>query len=591
MNKLAKYIVYLLVSVIMTGTITSCADDLRKEFYNPDKVTEPQYNLLFASALTQTHLFRYEYGPVYHYMRGFTKMLGLGVSPLYLDASQNSTIIQPWLDWSGVEFNKAIFEKTNVDYSKNLNAMTLLYNVMTEEEKARNAVYVYCSDIVRGYAFQRSTDMYDDIPYSEAGGAFEGVFYAKYDTQDFIYADIMTKLKDAAAGLSSFTFASDMDEVRFSSADILCKGSIDQWIRFANSLRLRMAMRLCHVKPEEAIATIRELVNENLLILEYEQNIGIEEQDKVNAFAVTFFRGIDERGYECGAPETIIKDIMNYEYQPGDENGIPADRHDYDPRLFAMFQPDIHNRYIGLPLIMADTAKLSDYYTAQEIYDMFNFIDAEEHVWSENRIPAMYNRKTYFNFDMLYPVMHAPEVHLLLAEAAIRWPGDFSDIDPAEHIRKAIDISTRFYYQTNMGNTYGPSSTPALQHVKESASVSELDEAHLSDYCNFAAEKFNSLNTQEKLKFIFDQKFVDMNILNPYEIYNEARRLVKDLNGQLPLLPTPNIVFMDRFYYPDSESRDNPDNFQAVTYKNNHTTPVWWSGRTQAAVNTNGDAL
>ena len=590
MKKITKYIAALLIGAMTTGSITSCADNLREEFYDPDQVTTPQYELLFAGLLTQTHLFRYEYGPVYHYMVNFTRMLGVSMRPDLLDASQNSTIFQPWTGWSGTTFYPLIFNKTNVEYSKNYYAMQLLYNEMTDEEKAEKAVYVYCSNIVRGYAFQRSTDMYDDIPYFDTGSAFSGECYVGYDTQEEIYADIMAKLKEAVDGLSNFTFASDVDQIQFNAADVLCNGSIDQWIRFANSLRLRMAMRLCHVKPDEAISTIREIINDGRLILTYDQNVGFEEQDKTHAFEVTFFRGIEERGNDCIAPETIIRDILNYEYQPGDENGISPDRHDFDPRLYAMFQPDVHNRYIGLPVHMADTVRLHDYYTDQEIYDMFNYLDAETSSWAETRLVTQYNRKTYFNFDMKFPVIHATEVHLLLAEAAVRWPGEFSDIDPAEHIKQAIDISTRFYYETNMTNGYSNSTTPPLQYLKESATAPALDETHLSDYCDYAAEQFNSLSTLDKIQYIFNQKMVDMNIMNPYEIYNEARRLYKDF-GRLPMTPMPNVVFMDRFPYPDDEATMNPENFAEVAYKNNHTTPVWWSGRTETAVNTNGDAL
>lgn len=109
-------------------------------------------------------------------------MLGLGVSPLYLDRTQNNTIVRPWDGWSGTPFNTFIFEQTNTNYSKEINGMKLLYQGMSDEEKAKNEVYMRCCDIIQCYAFQRSTDLYDDIPYSEAGGAFQEKFYPKYDT-------------------------------------------------------------------------------------------------------------------------------------------------------------------------------------------------------------------------------------------------------------------------------------------------------------------------------------------------------------------------------------------------------------------------
>ena len=590
MNTIRKYITSLALGVAVTGAMVSC-DTLDEKFYNPDKLTEADFSLLFASAQTKGHLFRYDYGATYHYMRGFGKMLGLGVSPLYLDRTQNNTIVRPWDGWSGTPFNEFIFTQTCTNYSKELSGMKLLYADMTEEEQEQNKVYMLCSDIIRSYAFQRATDLYDDMPYSEAGGAFQELFYPKYDTQEEIYMNIMETLKNAAAELSEYQFQTDAQESKFSSVDILCNGDLDKWIRMANSLRLRMAMRLCHVKPDAALSTIKELIAENRMLTEYSHDLGFEEQDKTHAFELTFFRGLDERGYESGAPATIIEDIMNYEYQPGDENGTT--RHDFDPRLYAMFQLDIHGRYIGLPLTIEEAeAELPNYYTEKELTDMYNFNDVVTNPWNPERIPTMYNRRTYFNFDMKFPVMGSTETNLLLAEAAVRWPGELGNIDVKSCIKKAIDASTRFYYNVNKTMSYNESSLPSILYVQAKAKAPELDEDHLADYEELAANKFASLtSTKDKLKFIFDQKFCHMNIMNPYEIYNEARRLVKDFDGELPFVSTPNVVFQERMFYPSSELTNNGDNFAKVAHKNTYDTPVWWTGRTTPAENHNGNAL
>lgn len=590
MNTIKKYITSLALGIAVTGAMVSC-DTLDEKFYNPDKLTEADFSLLFASAQTKGHLFRYDYGATYHYMRGFGKMLGLGVSPLYLDRTQNNTIVRPWDGWSGTPFNEFIFTQTCTNYSKELSGMKLLYADMTEEEQEQNKVYMLCSDIIRSYAFQRATDLYDDMPYSEAGGAFQEMFYPKYDTQEEIYTSIMETLKNAAKDLEAYQFQTDAEKSKFASVDILCNGDLDKWIRMANSLRLRMAMRLCHVNQSVAISNIKELVAENRMLTEYSHDIGFEEQDKTHAFELTFFRGVDERGYESGAPATIIKNIMNYEYQPGDENGIT--RHDFDPRLYAMFQPDIHNRYIGLPLTQEEAeAELPKYYTEQELTDMYNFNDVVTNPWNPERIPTMYNRRTYFNFDMKFPVMGSTETNLTLAEAAVRWPGEFGNIDVKQCIKKAIDASTRFYYNVNKTMSYNESSLPSILYVQAKAKAPELNEDHLADYEELAANKFVSLaSTKDKLKFIFDQKFCHMNIMNPYEIYNEARRLVKDFDGELPFVATPNVVFQERMFYPSSELTNNAENFAKIAYKNTYDTPVWWTTRTTAAENHNGNAL
>lgn len=589
MRTFSKYISCLMAGALLVTTTTSCMDQLEEEFYNPDKITEADFGLFFTKVQTQGHLFRYDYGATFHYMRGFGKMLALGVSPLYIDRTQNTSIVQPWDGWSGQPFNEFVFDQTNVSYSKEINGMKLLYNAMSDEDKARNVVYMRCCDIMQGYAFQRSTDLYDDIPYFQVGGAFQEQFYAAYDTQESIYMDILQRLEVAAKDLGSFNFVNDAEKLKFGSMDILCGGDVDRWIRMANSLRLRMAMRLCHVKPDVSQSVIKELVAGNRMLTEYSHDIGFEEQDKTHAFELTFFRGIDERGYECGAPAYLIENAMNYHYQPGDEKGLT--RQDFDPRLFAVFQPDIHERYIGLPLTFQEAEnELTAFYTKEELSDMYNFEDAVGSTWYEGRIPAMYNRRTYFNFDMQFPVMGSTETNLLLAEAELRWPG--LGIDVKECIRKAIDASTRFYYATNAGMKYGDSTTPSVQHIKKSATAPKLDEAHLAFYKDFAADKYAKLATKkEKLSFIFMQKIAHMNIMNPYEIYNEARRLVKDFDGELPFVGTANVVFQERMFYPANEQINNPDNFAKVAHKNNYYTPVWWTGRTVPAKNKNGNAL
>ena len=277
MKTIKKYIAGLALGVVASGAMMSCSDTLEEKFYNPDRQTDADFTLLFAGAQTPGHLFRYDYGATYHYMRTFGKMLGIAVSPIYIDISQYNTIIQLWNDWSGDNLNNFLFNQTCNNYSRNINGMKLLYNAMSDEDKAKNAVYMRCCDIIQCYAFQRATDLYDDMPYSEAGGAYQEQFYPKYDTQEFIYDDIMARLKTAAADLSNFEFDTEGSKIKFAANDLLCDGDLDRWVRFANSIRLRMAMRLCHVKPDVAVATIKELVAEDRLLTEASHDIGFEE--------------------------------------------------------------------------------------------------------------------------------------------------------------------------------------------------------------------------------------------------------------------------------------------------------------------------
>ena len=95
--------------------------------------------------------------------------------------------------------------------------------------------------------FSRLTDAYGDIPYSEAGKGFlEGIRFPKYDTQSDIYQDMLETLESSAATLSAGGTNS------FGSADLLFSGDNSKWKKFANSLMLRLAMRMVNVDNAKA---------------------------------------------------------------------------------------------------------------------------------------------------------------------------------------------------------------------------------------------------------------------------------------------------------------------------------------------------
>lgn len=95
--------------------------------------------------------------------------------------------------------------------------------------------------------FSRLTDAYGDIPYSEAGKGFiEGIRFPKYDKQSEIYQNMLETLESSAATLSSGGVSS------YGSADLLFAGDTNKWRKFANSLMLRLAMRM--VKVDNAAA-------------------------------------------------------------------------------------------------------------------------------------------------------------------------------------------------------------------------------------------------------------------------------------------------------------------------------------------------
>jgi len=98
-----------------------------------------------------------------------------------------------------------------------------------------NANQIATSRILKAWHFQRVTDQWGDIPYFQALN-FNGQI--PYDKQQDIYTDLFKELKEAIA---------QFDGGAPAKGDILLDGNIAAWKKFANSLRMIMALRLAAV--------------------------------------------------------------------------------------------------------------------------------------------------------------------------------------------------------------------------------------------------------------------------------------------------------------------------------------------------------
>lgn len=579
-NIIAKRLA-ILIAVVLGATSCNLNEKLEEDFYNKDRVTTPEIEMLFAGTMQQAHLFRMSYGPSYHYIRGFTKTLGLGINQgLVFSENTSNQPQKTWTGWSGEPFNYDIFTLTAVDFAKNINLMNRVYASLSDAEKDKYKVYVNLANIVMSYAAARSADCYDDIPYFSASGAADGNYYAKFDDQKVIYFDILDKLANCVKELKKIPAMTPEQQARFRAADILNGGNVEKWIKFANSLRLKLAIRISNVELEKSKSIIKDLLDNNEpLVLNSEDNIEFVERNKTLVSAegdgVLFPRAFQERGYDLSAPRFWIEDLFNYK---GVSNG------EVDPRLYVIFQPNKDGKYVGLSEKIDDKDYLNAHYTAKEIEDIKEYNDLSNSPWDLTRLTSAYNRVTFLNYDLPYPIMHSTEVRLLLAEAAIRWP-EIVKRDASEDLKVAIRSSIDYYYNLNSTNSYSESTVPALRFIMPGSKMNKPDESKVTSFMNYEVAKFNAMDSKDKVRHIFYQKMVHLNILNPYEIWAEARRLMRDY-GYLPKSVS-NVYWIERFFYPPSEANKNAENFKKVAAKNNYSTPVWWSGRTSAALNPN----
>jgi hypothetical protein len=103
-----------------------------------------------------------------------------------------------------------------------------------------NANQIATARILKAYILWTTTDRWGDIPYFEALKGSANLS-PKYDTQEAIYKDLVKELKEAAA-----QFQPSAAKVL---GDIIYGGDIAKWQKFANSLRMLIALRTSKVYP------------------------------------------------------------------------------------------------------------------------------------------------------------------------------------------------------------------------------------------------------------------------------------------------------------------------------------------------------
>ena len=118
----------------------------------------------------------------------------------------------------------------------------------SQDEKYLNMQAV--AKIWGAYPFQRISDLFGNVPYTEAGlGYYEQNYKPKYDTQEFIYKDLIDQVKSGIAMLSA--------EKPAIQGDVFFDGNIDKWKKFGNSILLHLGMRMCKVDPTLAQSTVK----------------------------------------------------------------------------------------------------------------------------------------------------------------------------------------------------------------------------------------------------------------------------------------------------------------------------------------------
>lgn len=147
--------------------------------------------------------------------------------------------------------------------------------------------------IVRAAATLRLCDIYGPMPYSKVNGES---FHVAYDREEDLYDYLLADLNMAIGTLSSQAANNVVNET-IAENDPVFGGDYKKWVKFANTVKLRMAIRMKNVKPALAQQVVQEVQDDVIgTMSEADDSAWTYQNDGMNPFyraAVTWNSGAD----------------------------------------------------------------------------------------------------------------------------------------------------------------------------------------------------------------------------------------------------------------------------------------------------------
>jgi hypothetical protein len=132
--------------------------------------------------------------------------------------------------------------------------------VRNEAAKEGSWNYYLAATVIQAYTFQILVDLYDKIPFSQALQGEDLLLEPVYENGQDIYDSLIARIDYA---LSKDIEDEDLKEFT-ADQDIIFNGDIDNWVRFANSLKLKIYLRQSEARPDVAAAGIQAMYDEEV---------------------------------------------------------------------------------------------------------------------------------------------------------------------------------------------------------------------------------------------------------------------------------------------------------------------------------------
>lgn len=220
-----KYL-YSTILLVALFVVSSCTNDFEEINSNPNAPIEVETEFLLRQVI-------YDFGEQMSF-EGFVagNLLGQYFTAVDFNLFDRHSLAEaqvggnPWpIVYTNLRDNQIIIQQATSDIS--------------------NAVYEGPARILKAYMTASLTDMFGDVPYSEALLGKEGNVAPVYDRQEDIYigeGGILDNLEQGIAAIENYTGSLPLN------GDLFYNGDLDQWLKFARSLQLKYLIRISEAR-------------------------------------------------------------------------------------------------------------------------------------------------------------------------------------------------------------------------------------------------------------------------------------------------------------------------------------------------------
>ena len=506
---------------------TACSDsDYTEKYDNPAQTTKVTCDRLMTGTLYYGREYTFNaYWRMYTWDNGiigkYAQTIGFTNANNSMWSAQDSYVGNRWENFYGVLAQFRVLEKT--------------FNELSPEQQKVNLAYRDIAEVFVLDHLAQLLDAFGSVPFHKAG--FLGITgdvvnsYPEYDSDVDLYKHILDRLGVLSTELAGV--AANTPTVVASALpqqDFLNHGELNRWVKYANALRLRAAVRVAtqgdlQAEGKKVVAEVlgKELPASCDATTDWPAGENIVATPDMDGF--NYYQNFRDGYKDHSRASQAMLDVLG------------AD----DPRLPVMYSKNAAGEYKGLSTHEA--------------------LDDQETNTSLPEARRVYSRIDstlfYENKNMLSPIVTVAEVDFLRAEARQR---GWASGDAKQAFVDGVWHSTQFYFTQNMNSELV---TTGVTSYHASAVPAEADvRAYASKIWDAATDK---------LDLIVSQKWLNFGFFQPSQAWAEVRRtgypsgLYFPEDSQAQLFKTVPA----RVRYPSVEQNNNSKNYQKALEKLN----------------------